>query len=82
MKDDVRQSLYDDCNHWVKSIKKRNNGKFMGGHKPNLADLAVFGCLSAIEGCEAFQELLQNTDIGPWFYATKKSVANHEGMML
>ena len=52
----------------------------MGGQKPNLADLAVFGCLSAIEGCEAFKELLQNTDIGPWFYATKQSVANHEGM--
>ena len=27
----------------------------MGGSKPNLADLAAFGVLNAIEGCEAFQ---------------------------
>jgi len=27
----------------------------MGGEVPNLADLAVFGVLSAIEGCQAFK---------------------------
>ena len=27
----------------------------MGGAQPNLSDLAVFGVLNAIEGCEAFQ---------------------------
>ena len=32
-------------------------GKFLGGDKPNLADLAVYGALSAVEGCEAFLDL-------------------------
>jgi len=30
-------------------------GQFMGGSEPNLADLAVYGCLAAIEGTAAFQ---------------------------
>jgi len=37
LKDDVRLSLYDDCNYWLKSIGP--NRRFMGGDVPNLADL-------------------------------------------
>ena len=54
IEDDVRESLYDECNHWMKGIKKKGT-PFMGGDQPNLADLAVFGVLSAIQGCQAFQ---------------------------
>ena len=54
LKDDVRESLYDECNRWTKAVDKKG-GEFMGGSKPNLSDLAVFGVLNAIEGCEAFQ---------------------------
>ena len=55
LKEDVRQSLYDDCNTWTRNLKRKNT-RFMGGNEtPNLADLAVFGCLSAIEGTQAFK---------------------------
>jgi len=47
LKDNVRQSLYDECNIWIKAVEQ-NGGKFMGGDKPNLADLAVYGILSSI----------------------------------
>ncbi|KAG8231501.1 hypothetical protein J437_LFUL007664 [Ladona fulva] len=39
LKDDVRQSLYDECNIWVRQLKKKGT-RFMGGDSPNLADLA------------------------------------------
>ncbi|XP_005088854.1 prostaglandin E synthase 2 [Aplysia californica] len=77
LKDDVRQSLYDACNEWVKAIGK--NKQFMGGNQPNLADLAVYGVLNSIEGCAAFQDALKNSKIGPWYRRTKDMVASHQG---
>ena len=38
LKDDVRQSLYEGCNEWVQAINAQKR-TFMGGEKPNLADL-------------------------------------------
>ena len=80
IKDDVRESLYDACNHWMKSIKKKGT-PFMGGVNPNLADLAVYGVLSAIEGCEAFQDARLNTNIGTWFDKMKKVVTSRKGQL-
>lgn len=37
LKENVRESLYESCNYWLKSIGP--NQKFMGGDRPNLADL-------------------------------------------
>ncbi|XP_015781827.1 prostaglandin E synthase 2 isoform X1 [Tetranychus urticae] len=80
LKEDVRTSLYDTCQLWVKAIGK--NRKFMGGDKPNLADLAVFGALSSFEGCEAFRDLLKNVNIGPWYYSVKELCEAHAGAKL
>lgn len=66
LNDDVRQTLYDECNTWVAEIEK-SGGKFMGGDKPNLADLAVYGVLSSIEGCLAFKDIRENTKINAWY---------------
>ena len=54
----------------------------MGGETPNLADLSVFGVLCAIEGCEAFNDLRANTDIGPWFDSMKEVAKNKQGQVL
>lgn len=78
LKDDVRVSLYDACNHWMKSVKKQGT-KFMGGESPNLSDLAVYGVLNSIEGCNAFQDALEHTSIGTWYYSMKQSVQSHSG---
>jgi len=80
IKDDVRESLYDACNHWMKSIKKKGT-PFMGGDNPNLADLAMYGVLSAIEGCEAFQDARHHTNIGSWFDRMKKVVVSRKGQL-
>lgn len=73
LNDDVRQTLYDECDMWVKAIEK-NGGKFMGGNNPNLADLSVYGILSSIEGCMAFKDVLANTKINDWFSNMKTVV--------
>lgn len=61
--DDVRSHMYDALNKWTADLKKQNT-KFMGGKKPGLADLSVFGVLSSMEGCQTFKDCLQNTNIG------------------
>lgn len=78
LSDDVRSHMYDACDKWSKELKKRNT-TFLGGKKPNLADLAVFGVLSSMEGCQAFKDCLENTQIGPWFYEVKKLVSQNRG---
>lgn len=78
LKDDVRQSLYDEANYWLRGIKTRGT-MFMGGSKPDLSDLAVYGILKSIEGCDAFQDLLTHTSIGIWYNAVKEQVDTHSG---
>lgn len=80
MKDDVRRSLYDECSTWVREVNKK--GKFCGGSTPNLADLAVYGVLSSIEGCQAFKELRENTKIGRWYDDMKQACQSHSGIVL
>lgn len=80
LKGDVRESLYDNCRLWLKAIGK--DRQFLGGDKPNLADLSVFGVLSSIEGCTAFNDLLENTNIRPWYFAVKECCQSHSGKQL
>eukprot|EP00088_Acartia_fossae_P059945 TRINITY_DN716_c0_g1_i4.p1 TRINITY_DN716_c0_g1~~TRINITY_DN716_c0_g1_i4.p1 ORF type:complete len:436 (-),score=98.95 TRINITY_DN716_c0_g1_i4:1225-2532(-) len=80
IKDDARESLYDSCNHWMKGLKKKGT-PYMGGANPNLADLAVFGVLSAIEGCEAFSDARKHTNIGSWFDRMKEAVGKRRGQL-
>lgn len=63
LSDDVRSHLYDACDKWAHEIKMKKS-KFMGGKQPNLSDLSVFGVLSSMEGCQAFKDCLENTNIG------------------
>ncbi|OWF53661.1 prostaglandin E synthase 2-like [Mizuhopecten yessoensis] len=75
--DDVRMSLYNECDVWVKAIGRKR--KFLGGDRPNLADLSVYGVLSSIEGCDAFKDTLERTRIKPWYNRMKNTVQRHEG---
>jgi len=81
LKDDVRQSLYDQCNFWLKALNKKGT-PFMGGELPNLSDLAVFGVLTAVEGCEAFSDARRETKIGVWFDRMKAAVGDRAGREL
>lgn len=75
MKEDVRLSMYEMCDEWVKSL----NGQFKGGSKPNLADLALYGVIGSFEGCEAFNDMMNNTKIRNWYEACKDQVVNSKG---
>ena len=78
LKKDVRESLYDAVRHWLKSLPK--GCKYMGGSQANLADLAVFGVMSSIEGTEAFSDLLQKVpDFMTWYLNVKKDVYEKAG---
>ncbi|KAL4205187.1 hypothetical protein AMTRI_Chr01g113300 [Amborella trichopoda] len=61
---DERAALYDAVETWVKGL---NNRSFMGGDRPNLADLAVFGVLRPIRHLQSGHDMLANTSIGPWY---------------
>lgn len=74
----MRQSLYDEANYWLRGIKARGT-IFMGGNKPDLSDLAIYGILKSIEGCDAFQDLKTHTNIGVWYNAMKEQVDAHSG---
>jgi microsomal prostaglandin-E synthase 2 len=63
LSEDVRVDMYNACDRWTKELKKQKK-EFLGGKEPNLGDLAVFGILSSMEGCHAFQDCLENTSIG------------------
>lgn len=77
--DEPREHLYDACNKWTMALEKKKT-RFMGGQKePNLADLAVYGILCSMEGCSAFKDCLDNTQIGHWFYEVKAKVEQNRG---
>ena len=80
---DVRQELYAACDEWVRAVKKANKSKkgakFMGGLKPNLADLSMYGVVNAMEGTMTFNDMLEHSKIGEWFYGVKSEVACKAG---
>ncbi|XP_055688997.1 prostaglandin E synthase 2 [Lutzomyia longipalpis] len=78
LSDDVRGHIYDALDRWVGAVEKKKT-PFLGGKKPNLADLAVFGVLSSMEGCRAFTDCLDNTQIAGWFYAVKEQIMRNRG---
>ena len=60
------------------------NGCKPVGVKPNDFNFfqSVYGVLSSIEGCDAWQEALENTRIKHWFENTKAAVDSHAGAPL
>lgn len=78
LRNDVRESLYEETHRWLKAVGK--DRPFLGGDEPNLADLNMYGVLSAIEGYDAFHDLLKNTNIGPWYNRMQRKVHDKEGV--
>lgn len=62
-----RPQLYASVERWVR--EGLDGRDFNGGSKPNLADLAVFGVLRAIENGEypTFADVMANTSIRAWY---------------
>ncbi|OMO99813.1 hypothetical protein CCACVL1_03613 [Corchorus capsularis] len=61
---DERATLYEAAETWVDALNGRN---FLGGSKPNLADLAVFGVLRPIRYLRSGKDMVEHTRIGDWY---------------
>ncbi|XP_077220522.1 uncharacterized protein LOC143854429 [Tasmannia lanceolata] len=61
---DERAALYEAAETWVGALNGRD---FLGGSKPNLADLAVFGVLRPIRYLTSGRDMVENTGIGDWY---------------
>ena len=61
---DLREALFAAANEWVDAVAER---QFLGGERPNLADLSVFGVIRSITGTDTFMDLMHKTRIGPWY---------------
>ncbi|XP_075990878.1 prostaglandin E synthase Su(P) [Anticarsia gemmatalis] len=81
IKEDARESLYDAVNEWLSAINKKGT-PFLGGENPNLADITVFGVLSSIEGCTAFEDLKQNTQVESWYNNIKNTIHRRMGKVI
>ncbi|KAL8059258.1 hypothetical protein ABFX02_03G073500 [Erythranthe guttata] len=61
---DERASLYEAAETWVDALDGRD---FLGGTKPNLADLAVYGVLRPIRYLKSGRDMVEQTRIGDWY---------------
>ncbi|KAI4351030.1 hypothetical protein L6164_005419 [Bauhinia variegata] len=61
---DERAALYEAAETWVDAL---NGREFLGGAKPNLADLAVFGVLRPIRYLRSGKDMVEHTRIGEWY---------------
>ncbi|KAH0456993.1 hypothetical protein IEQ34_014900 [Dendrobium chrysotoxum] len=68
---DERAALYEAAETWSKAIDGR---EFLGGSRPNLADLSVFGVLRPIRYLKAGRDMVENTSIGEWYQRMEAAV--------
>ncbi len=74
---DLRAALYQEVDLFVHAL---NGREFMGGSKPNLADLAVFGVLRAVQGTPTYTDVLAHTGVGPWLMRMTVAVGDSSRM--
>lgn len=68
---DERAALYEAAELWVDAL---NGREFLGGTKPNLADLAVFGVLRPIRYLRSGKDMVEHTRIGDWYARMESAV--------
>ncbi|KAJ4713539.1 prostaglandin E synthase 2-like [Melia azedarach] len=70
---DERAALYEAAETWVDAL---NGRQFLGGSKPNLADLAVFGVLRPIRYLRSGRDMVEHTQIGDWYTRMERVVGD------
>ncbi|KAI3816225.1 hypothetical protein L1987_15917 [Smallanthus sonchifolius] len=68
---DERTALYEAAETWVDALDGR---EFLGGSKPNLADLAVFGVLRPIRYLSSGKDMVEHTRIDEWYTRMENAV--------
>ena len=54
-----------DCDQFIDAVGP--NRPFLGGATPNLADLAVYGVLKAVDKTPTFEDAMKGSRIGAWY---------------
>ncbi|KAH7849314.1 hypothetical protein Vadar_016153 [Vaccinium darrowii] len=75
---DERAALYEAAEKWVDAL---NGQKFLGGSKPSLADLAVFGVLRPIRYLKSGRDMVEHTRIGEWYSRMESEVGESSRVM-
>lgn len=68
---DERAALYEAAETWVDAL---NGREFLGGSKPNLADLAVYGVLRPIRYLSSGRDMVEHSRIGDWYTRMENAV--------
>ncbi|VDK73485.1 unnamed protein product [Litomosoides sigmodontis] len=76
---DVRELLINACNQWMSAV---GSSSFLGGQKPTLADLALYGAINSFLGSSTFNELCDKTEIKAWFERMREAVDSKAGATL
>ena len=69
--DNEREALFKALEDWTNALGDK---PYCGGKVPNLGDLAVYGCIKAIEGLDTHKDILQHTKVGPWYQRVQEAV--------
>ncbi|CAE7210305.1 PTGES2 [Symbiodinium microadriaticum] len=62
--EDEREALFTAVDAWTAEVGGK---EFRGGEKPDLSDLAVFGCIRGISDLPLYSEMAEHKAFGPWF---------------
>ncbi|GAB4845310.1 hypothetical protein Ancab_038719 [Ancistrocladus abbreviatus] len=68
---DERAALYEAAETWMNAL---NGREYLGGSKPNLGDLAVFGVLRPIRYLRSGRDMVEHTRIGEWYSRMESAV--------
>ena len=68
-----REALYAALSEWTAALAQKGS-PYLGGDRPNLADISVFGVLRSLEGYPTFDDMLANTDIQAWYNRMAETV--------
>ncbi|CAJ0598878.1 unnamed protein product [Cylicocyclus nassatus] len=70
---DERRAMSEAFDEWMDAIGP--NRDYLGGSKPNLADLGMYGAMTAFSGCSAFRELVtEGSKIERWFTRMRNEI--------
>lgn len=74
-----RSALYVVLDTWAEAVQAKGT-PFLGGNRPDIADISVFGAMRSIEGLDTMQDALKHSRVGPWYERMKSAVGTVSGL--
>lgn len=72
---DERAALRAALDDWTAQVAASGPHPFLGGKAPNYGDVAVYACLRAIEGLDAWKEIMDgNEAVAAWYRSVEAAI--------